>query len=132
METFTIGRLAKKARVKVATIRYYERINLIPAPPRSRSGYREYPKDNIAYIQFIRYAKEMGFSLNEISDLLSLRCNPHPDRMMVRTLVRTQITSIDTKIEALQKIRKTLADLISLCDAGEPIDKCPILESMED
>jgi len=73
MDTLTIGQLAQDAQVKVDTVRYYERRGLIPKPPRGKSGYRQYSPDDVARIQFIRRAQELGFTLNEIGELLALR-----------------------------------------------------------
>ena len=76
METLTIGQLARQAEVNVETLRYYERRGLIPEPPRKESGYRQYPPDDLARIRFIKHAKELGFTLKEILDLLTLRVDP--------------------------------------------------------
>lgn len=73
METLTIGQLAKNAGVNIETIRYYERRGLIPEPPRRESGYRQYSPEFVTRIQFIKRAQELGFSLNEIAELLALR-----------------------------------------------------------
>ncbi len=76
MENLTIGKVAKRAQVNVETVRYYERRGLIPQPPRRESGYRRYSQDTVARIQFIKRAKELGFTLKEISELLFLRFDP--------------------------------------------------------
>ncbi|MFD1379705.1 MerR family transcriptional regulator [Fodinicurvata halophila] len=78
MANLTIGRAAKAAGVRVATIRFYERRGLIAQPPKPESGYRTYPPDTMARIHFIRQAQEIGFSLAEVADLLSLRAAPTP------------------------------------------------------
>jgi len=76
MESMTIGKLAKRAGVGVETIRFYERKGLLPEPPRRYSGYREYPESAIDRVRFIRRAKELGFTLKEIGELLELRIRP--------------------------------------------------------
>jgi DNA-binding transcriptional MerR regulator len=76
MTHLTISQLAKQAQVTVETVRYYERRGLLPEPPRRTSGYRQYSQDDLAYLQFIRRAQTLGFSLNEIAELLALRVDP--------------------------------------------------------
>lgn len=76
MEGLTIGRLAREAGVNSETIRFYERRGLIPKPPRPATGYRRYPPETVRRVRFIRHAKELGFSLKEILELLSLRLDP--------------------------------------------------------
>jgi MerR family copper efflux transcriptional regulator len=76
MTHLTISQLAKQAGVNVETVRYYERRGLLPQPPRRASGYRQYSQDDVAYLQFIRRAQTLGFSLKEIAELLALRVDP--------------------------------------------------------
>src|SRR6266849_10635237 len=87
METLTIGELAKRARVNRETVRYYERRRLLPRPSRSMSGYRIFSDDALRRLRFIRHAKALGFSLNEIKELLTLRVNSIGacDRVQERT-----------------------------------------------
>jgi len=73
----TIGQVAKRSGIGIETLRYYERKGLVEEPPRTESGYRQYPEDVVARIRFIRRAKELGFKLSEISELLSLRVDPN-------------------------------------------------------
>ena len=76
MKSLTIGKLARASRVNIETIRFYERKGLLPNPPRSEAGYRLFPEETLERVRFIRNAKELGFSLKEISELLSLRLGP--------------------------------------------------------
>jgi len=130
MGGLTIGQLAKKAGVNVGTIRYYERRGLIPEPPRSSSGYRQYSQEAIARIRFIKRAKELGFSLREISELLSLRVEPDTTCGDVRRRAEAKLIDIERKIEALGRMKRALMELIASCQGRGPISECPILEAL--
>ncbi len=130
MEKLTIGRLAKKTGVNVETIRYYERRELIPEPPRLESGYRQYPQDAVARIQFIKHAKTLGFSLKEISELLSLRVAPNTTCGDVRRRAVAKIDEIDEKVRALRRIKMALKDLAAKCSGQGPTSECPILDAL--
>lgn len=131
MNILTTGQLAKKANVNVETIRYYERRGLIPEPLRSESGYRRYSQDSIARIQFIKRAKELGFSLKEVSELLSLRVDPNTNCADVKRMAEVKITDIKEKIHALQRIKEALTKLRESCKGSGPASKCPILEALD-
>ncbi|HDZ27130.1 hypothetical protein LCGC14_1680320 [marine sediment metagenome] len=131
MNILTTGQLAKKAQVNVETIRYYERRGLIPEPLRSESGYRHYSQDSIARIQFIKRAKELGFSLKEVSELLSLRVDPNTNCADVKRMAEVKITDIKEKIHALQRIKEALTKLRASCQGSGPAGKCPILEALD-
>ena len=131
MENLTIGHLAKKANVNIETIRYYERRGLIPEPPRRESGYREYPLETVTRIRFIKRAKELGFSLKEILELLTLRVEPDTSSYEVKKRAEAKIADIEEKIETLQRMKETLARLVKRCDGCRPTSECPILEALE-
>ena len=131
MNILTVGQLAKKAQVNVETIRYYERRRLIPEPFRSESGYRHYSQDSIARIQFIKNAQELGFSLKEVSELLSLRVDPNTSCAEVKKMAEVKITDIQEKIHALQRIKEALTKLRASCQGRGPAGKCPILEALD-
>lgn len=131
MKNFTIGQLAKKTHVNVETIRYYERRGLMPEPPRSESGYRHYSQDSVARIQFIIHAKELGFSLKEVSELLSLRVDPHTTRGDVKRMAEVKIADIEEKIRALQDMKNALMKLKAECIGRGPVGECPILEALD-
>ena len=131
MENFTIGQLAKKARVNVETVRYYERRGLIPEPPRRRSGYRQYSRDDVARIRFIKRAKELGFSLKEISELLSLRADPQTTCGDVKGQAEAKIADIEGKVRALQRMKEALKKLAASCGGYGPTSECPILEALD-
>ena len=131
MESMTIGQLAKKVEVNVETIRYYERRNLISQPPRLESGYRQYPQDNVGRIQFIKRAKELGFSLKEISELLSLRLDPDASSADVKRMTEAKIADFEERIRDLQSMKKALTKLTAACDGHGPTSECPILEAID-
>jgi len=131
MGDLTIGRLARRAQVNVETIRYYERRGLIPKPPRSSSGYRLYPQEAVTRIRFIKRAKELGFSLKEISELLSLRVEPNTTCGDIRRRAEAKIVDIEGRIETLQRMKRALMELVALCQGRGPISECPILEALD-
>lgn len=130
MDGLTIGELAKRAGVNRETVRYYERRRLLPLPKRTVSGYRCFSGDSVRRIIFIRRAQALGFSLNEIKELLELRAGcGNRDRSM-RTRAAEKITNVDGKIEALTAMKHALTRLIEACARGDKTDKCPILHSL--
>ena len=128
-ERITISRLARLGGVNLETVRFYERVGLIPKPPRTRAGYRVFPKDAARRLRFIKRAQELGFSLTEIRELLSLR--PSTDRPKVRARAQAKIADIEQKIQTLQAMKKILGSLIERCDQCAPMGDCPILESLD-
>jgi len=130
MKALTIGQLAQKARVKVETVRYYERRGLIPEPPRGESRYRQYSPDAAARIRFIKRAQELGFSLTEVSELLSLQVNPHTTCEDVKSRAQAKVADIGEKVRDLQRMRRALTDLIAECSGTGPTGECPILEAL--
>jgi MerR family copper efflux transcriptional regulator len=131
MDTITIGELARRAGVNVETIRFYEREGLIAQPPRRRSGYRQYPEDAVRRIRFIRHAKELGFTLLEIADLLSLRVARGTTCDAVRTRATAKIADIDRKMLDLERMRTALKELTRACVGRGPTGECPILEALD-
>ena len=131
MKNMTIGKLAKKAEVNIETVRYYERRGLMPKPSRRTSGYRQYTEKDVERLLFIREAKNLGFSLDEISQLLSLRVDPVTSCQDVRRLAETKIEEIEKKMDAFRRIKKVLTKLAFSCKAGSPDSECPILEALD-
>ncbi|MCK5620315.1 MAG: MerR family DNA-binding protein, partial [Candidatus Krumholzibacteria bacterium] len=87
--------------------------------------------ETVARVRFIRTAKDLGFSLKEIGELLSLRVDPVGSCAEIRTIAESKITDIDERVRALQRIRRSLHKLVTACEAREPTSECPILESHE-
>jgi MerR family copper efflux transcriptional regulator len=131
MERLTIGRLAARAGIGVETIRFYERKGLIERPPRRLSGYRDYHVDAVERIRFIRSAKELGFSLNEIAELLSLRVDPKRSCGDVKLRASTKLADIRQKRRALGRMERVLTKLVAACETRRPTRDCPILEALE-
>jgi MerR family mercuric resistance operon transcriptional regulator len=131
MKALTIGRLAKDIGINLETVRYYERRGLLPKPPRSASGYRLFPEDAAKRLKFIRRAKELGFSLREIRELLSLRVAHNASCVAVCRKADAKIADIESKIKSLESMKKTLRKLRSACAGRGPISECSILESLE-
>lgn len=132
MKRFTISRAAKEANVSVETVRFYERRGLIVQPPRpSGSGVREYDSDTVARIRFIRQAQDIGFSLREIAELLSLRADPEADCADVRARAIEKREEVLVKLDRLSRIRDALDVLIARCPGGGGVTCCTILDAME-
>jgi len=130
MSYLTSGQLAKKAQVNIQTIFYYERRGLIPAPPRgASSGYRLYPPKMVMRIRFIRRAKELGFSLREIKEILSLGQIPSLSTAEVIKKTEEKIADINSKIKNLKAIKKSLLKVAEGLRNGELSDKCPVLSA---
>ncbi len=132
MKPLTIGTVARQAGVGVETIRFYERKGLIAEPPRSESGYRQYSGQAVSRVRFIRRAKELGFTLKEIKELLSLRASPKSRCGDVRMRAEAKIGDIEQKVRALQRMKKALVKLTAACTGRGPVAECPILEALED
>jgi MerR family mercuric resistance operon transcriptional regulator len=128
----TIGKLANRAGVGVETIRFYERRGLIPEPPRRSSGYREYTEEMVPRLSFIRKAKELGFTLKEIDDLLTLRVDPTTTCGDVKRRAEAKIRDIEDKVRLLERMKAALQRLAALCQGRGPVSACPILEALED
>lgn len=131
-EVLTIGEVAKAAEIGVETIRFYEREGLIAEPPRRASGYRQYPPEVIRRLRFIRRAKELGFTLREIGELLSLRVAPSTTCADVRAMARAKIEDIDGKVAELHRIKDVLERLARSCRGKGPTSECPILDILEE
>lgn len=130
LQGFSAGKLAKAAGVNVETLRYYEKRRLLPEPPRKPSGYRIYPPMTIDRLHFIKGAQSLGFTLEEIRNLLDLRVDEHAHRTDVRHYAREKVVDIERKIQALQAIKGALYDLIEQCHGDGPVADCPILEAL--
>lgn len=131
MEMLTIGQVGNKAGVNIETVRYYERRGLIPKPLRAESGYRQYSDDTVKRIRFVKHAQELGFSLKEISELLSLRVDSKTSCGEIRDRAKGKIDDIESKIKSLQKMKKALGKLVHQCSSKGPVKECPILEALD-
>lgn len=130
MTLLSIGKVAKRAGISVETIRFYERKGLLQEPQRKESGYRQYLEEDIRKLVFIQHAKNLGFSLNEIKDLISLQTDGKSTSRAVKDLAEHKLQDIEDKIKMLQRMRKTLKHLVDKCPGEGPTSQCPILDAL--
>ena len=128
----TIGQVARASGVGVETVRVYERQKILPKPKRNDSGYRMYLPDTVARLRFIKRAQALGFSLEEIGELLALRTSPRSTCGQVRRKAEAKRTEVDGKISELRRLRKALDGLIGECSGEGSVSRCTILASLED
>ena len=132
MEALTIGQVAKRAGVGVETIRFYEREGLIAEPERRpSSGYRQYPPQAVRRVLFIRHAKDLGFTLKEIQELLQLRVDPNSTCGDVRKRTRDKVADIEERIASLEQMKVALNRLAKKCRGRGPTTECPILDELD-
>ncbi len=124
-----IGEASKATGVSAKMIRHYESIGLIPAADRRDSNYRDYGAEDVHRLGFIRRARDLGFSIDEIRDLLKLWGDRRRSSRSVKKLTLDHIADLDAKIALLGEMRATLAHLVDCCDGGDRPD-CPIIESL--
>lgn len=128
-ESLTIGRLAEQANVGIDTVRFYERRGLLPEPARTPSGYRLYRPAMVTRLRFIRRAKALGFSLDEIAMLLRLQ-DVGGKKSEVKELTTHKLTEIETKIADLSKMKKVLEQLAAECSGAGDVEGCPIIDAL--
>ena len=127
----TIGRVAKLARVNIQTVRYYERRGILSPDGHRESGYRLYTDEAIRKIRFIKNAQELGFTLDEITRLLSLRVGRRTQCAKVRRQAEARLDIVKSKIGALKAMEQVLGRLVRTCSRRGTTAACPILESLE-
>lgn len=129
MDKFTIGRLAKAADVGVETVRFYQRRGLLSEPPRGLGSVRRYGPEDVARLRFIRTAQELGFSLSEVHELLSLEdggtCRA------VQALAQAKLDVIRERIEGLKRVQGALTSLLGQCASRKGKVKCPIISTLQ-
>jgi len=126
-----IGEAAERGGVNLQTIRYYEREGLLPKPPRLASGYRMFPDTAVRRLRFIKRAQELGFSLAEIRELLSLRENAGAGAQDMRERAKAKIADIEEKIRALRAMKDALNRLAERCPGCGPLSDCTILDALD-
>jgi MerR family copper efflux transcriptional regulator len=131
MSSMTIGQVAKGADVGIETVRFYEREGLIEKPPRRESGYRAYPADTVDRVRFIKRAKELGFSLKEIKELMALRIAPDTACGQIKKRAEAKIEDIEDKISSLQRMSQVLRKVTAACGGKGSVSECPILDALE-
>jgi MerR family mercuric resistance operon transcriptional regulator len=131
MKSLRIGEVARRVGCTVETVRFYERKGLLDEPSRRPSGYRLYEQEDVGRLRFVRRAKELGFTLREIQELVSLRTDPVTACPDVHARAEAKISDIEARIVALEGIRKALVKLVAACKRRARTCKCPILETLE-
>lgn len=131
MNGMTRGEVAEKADVNPETLRYYERKELIPPPPRSDGGFRLYDDSYVDRLRFIKRAKDLGFTLAEIKGLLELRVGEDATCRDVKSQAERKLEEVESKIRDLKQIREALSTLAETCQGGSgPTGDCPILDAL--
>jgi MerR family copper efflux transcriptional regulator len=130
--SLTIGAVAKRVGVGIDTIRFYEREGLLPEPQRRASGYRSYDEGAIAQLRFIRRAKDLGFTLEEIRELLALSADRQRGVKAVKQRAQQRLAAIEQRIAELQRVRDGLAQLVASCPGHGKPENCPILRALAD
>jgi len=127
--TLTIGDLGKATGTNVETIRYYERIGLLPKPPRTAGNYRDYGTAELGRLSFIRRARDLGFSLDQVRALLGLSGHRDEDCAEIDRIAVAHLRDVDRKIADLVALRRELSAVIASCQGGT-IDDCRIIEAL--
>lgn len=126
-----ISETAKAASVGIETVRFYERKGLIEQPEKPFfGGFRSYPAETVERIRFIRQAQEIGFSLREIKELLSLRVDPMVDCAEVREHAQNKLDEVNRKIDSLTTIKAALEELVSTCPGEGALSQCSIMDAL--
>ena len=130
-DTLRIGEVARRAGVNPQTLRYYERRGVIEKARRSDTGYREYGAETVRLIRFIKRTQELGFTLEEIEELVALRQHRGRNRVEVRRIAAAKAAAIEAKIRQLRSMRRALVRLVTSCSCQAEAPGCPILEGLD-
>lgn len=131
MKTLGIGTLSRLTSCNIETIRYYERIGLLDPPPRTHGGHRQYDTDQVKRLTFIRRSRELGFTLEEVRELLSLVDGGRYTCEEIRSITLSHLEDVRRKIKDLQKLHKVLKDTASKCSGGK-VPECPMIDTLFD
>lgn len=131
MKPFTIGKLSSAAGVKVTTIRYYESIGLMGEPDRSESGRRLYGREAVQRLSFIRHARDLGFPMPDIRELMQLQTEPGQDCTAVDAIAKRQLADVRKRLEQLTALEGELNRMILSC-AGGKVGECYVMSSLND
>ena len=129
MKPFTIGALSKGTGCHIETIRYYERIGLMPKPPRSPGGHRLYEEEHLRRLTFIRRSRELGFTLDEVRGLLRLVDGGSYTCTEVKALTLDHAAEVRRKVADLRKLERVLKEMAAECEGGE-VPECPIIDAL--
>lgn len=125
-----IGQLSRRTGVPIDTVRYYEKQRLLPPPTRSASGYRHYEADDVLRLNFIRRAKVLGFTLDEIRDLLALSSARDCDMAAIRAAAADKLADVERRLAELTRMRDGLRTLVEACPGHGALDQCPIVSAL--
>lgn len=128
-EMLRIGDLAKATDTKVETIRYYEQIGILPAPSRTDGNFRAYAPEHLARLSFVRRARNLGFTLDKVRELLGMSDQKHRSCNSVSMIAREHLAEVDRKIAGLKALRTELNSIINQCGCGTIAD-CQIIEAL--
>jgi MerR family mercuric resistance operon transcriptional regulator len=131
MNPLSIGQVANATGVTVETLRFYEKERLLDPPSRTPAGYRQYPPETVKRVLFIQRAKEVGFTLKDITELLSLREQPGTTCSDIRLRASQKVEEVNRKLADLERIRNALVRMIGKCEGRGDLSECPILEELE-
>jgi len=132
MSALTIGRVAAKTGVKVPTIRYYEQVGLMPEPERSVGNQRVYDGQAVKRLAFIAHARQLGFSLEQIRQLLHLADDPHQTCKEANDIARQHLREIERRMKRLRSLKKELLNMVDVCQTGGAIADCRVIETLAD
>ena len=128
MNSIGIGTLAKRAGVRIDTVRYYERSGLLAPKTRLASGYRRYGSLELSRLRFIRRAQALGFTLKEVRELLAL--SKRRDVARVKRAAQEKLLDVEERLADLKRVREGLLSLIATCPGHGPAEDCPILKAL--
>ena len=131
LENVPIGEAARQSGVKVPTIRYYEQIGLLPAPPRSDGNRRQYDADDLKRLAFIRHARELGFEIDAIRALLALQDQPGQSCEAADHIARARLAEVEQRITSLLALKAELQRMVTSCAHGT-VDHCRVIEVLAD
>jgi len=130
-ENVPIGEAARQSGVKVPTIRYYEQIGLLPAPPRSEGNRRQYDGGDLRRLAFIRHARELGFEIDAIRTLLTLQDQPGQSCAAADEIARARLVEVEQRIASLTALKAELRRMVASCSHGL-VDQCRVIEILAD
>ncbi len=129
MKGISIGEAARSSGVKVPTIRYYEQIGLLPAPPRTEANRRLYESGDLRRLAFIRHARELGFEIDAIRTLLTLQDDPHQPCATADAIARSRLIDVEQRLVSLTALKTELQAMIEGCSHGR-VDHCRVIETL--
>ncbi|QRM35259.1 helix-turn-helix domain-containing protein [Microvirga sp. VF16] len=127
----TIGELSRRTQVKIPTVRYYEQIGLLPQPARTDGQQRRYQQDEVNRLNFIRHARELGFGVEDIRELLDLSARPNQPCHQADSIARRNLEAVDRRLAQLSALRRELARMVEECQHGR-ICECRVIEVLAD